>query len=96
MLLDPDFRDKDMSSDAYSFAGLEDDLVLGGSEDGDMFIWLLPNGSGRDCTINRSLQIFRNGRDGRIHCVRCSNDKSTIVSSGGDGVIKLLSSVVAR
>ena len=55
MLLDPDFRDKDISSDAYSFAGLEDDLVFGGSEDGDMFVWSLPNGSERDCSINRSL-----------------------------------------
>ena len=95
MLFDPDFSDGVISADAYCFAGLEDDLVIGGSEDGDMFVWSLPNGRGRDCTINRSLQTFHNGNDGRVHCVCYSNDKSTIVSCGEDGVIKLWTSVAA-
>ena len=57
MLFDPDFSDGVISADAYCFAGLEDDLVIGGSEDGDMFVWSLPNGRGRDGTINRSRGV---------------------------------------
>ena len=84
-----------VGNDACCFAGLEDDLVIGGSaEDGNLFAWSLPDG--RDCTINRSLPIFRNGHGDSIQSVRCSNDKSTIASFGEDGVMKLRTSGVTR
>ena len=95
MLVDPNFTDEDISADGYCFAGLEDDLVITVADNGSMFVWSLPDGRGRDCTINRSLQTFGNGHEGLIHCIRCSNDKSSIVSSGKDGVIKLWTAVIA-
>ena len=96
LLIDPVYNGG-VGNDACCFAGLEDDLVIGGSaEDGNLFAWSLPDGKGRDCTINRSLHIFRNGHSDPIQSVRCSNDKSTIASCGEDGVIKLWTSGVTR
>ena len=88
-LIDPGFRNKDVGSDACCFASLEDDLVIGGSEDHNLFIWSLPDGNRNiDCTVNRSLRVLP-GHGETIRSIRCSSDNSAIVTSAVDGVIKL-------
>ena len=80
---------EDVGGDACCFAGLDDDLVIGGSDDHNLFIWSLPDGNRSiDCTINRSLRVLT-GHGDTVNSIRCSSDKSFIVSCADDGVIKL-------
>ena len=83
-----------MGWNACCYAGLEDDLVIAGSANGDLFVWSLPdeNAFVIDCTINRSFHVLRNGHGDFIRSIRCSNDKSAIVSCAEDEVIKLWTS----
>ena len=87
--MDQNFSKQGVRGDANCFAGLEDDLVIGGSEDNHLFFWSLPDGNkGLDCTIHRVLGVFL-GHDDTINSIRCSSDKSAILSCADDGVIKL-------
>ena len=82
-----------MGDGACCFAGLEDDVVIAGSDDKRLFFWSLPGGNrGLDCTVNRSLCDL-SGHDEAIRSIRCMSDKSTIVSCADDGVIKLWTSL---
>ena len=92
VLVDVDFRNACVGADACCFLGLEDELVIGGSENNSLFIWSLPDGKrGIDCTINQSFRVLSGHRD-TIRCIRSSSDKSAIVSCDDSGVIKLWSS----
>ena len=95
LLTDPDFRnEEDAGCDACCFAGEEDDLVISGSKD-SLFFWTLPDrNKGLDCTVNRSLyRLPGTGERKTIRSVRCSNDKSLIVTCcDDDSVIKLWTS----
>ena len=94
-LSDPDFSIEGVGGDAYCFAGLDDELVIGASENKNLFVWTLPDGKGQDCKVNTSLCVLE-GHSDCVRSVRCSNDKSVIISGGEDGVIKLWTSGAAR
>ena len=90
LLKDPCFGPYYNGSDAYCFAGLEDDLVISGSNNHDLLVWSLPDaGKGGDCTVGKSFHMLCNGHNEAVQSVRCSNDKLSIVSCGDDGLIKL-------
>ena len=97
MLTAPDFSNTSVWSEACCFAGLEDDLAISASEDNHLFIWSLPqeNDLLHDRTVEQSLSVLR-GHKNEIGCVRCSSDKSTIVSCDDGGVIKLWTSGSTR
>jgi len=94
VLMDPaDFSYEAVGWDACCFAGLEDDLVISGSTDKRLFVWSLPDGNrGMDCTVTRSLRVLDGLHAGIIRSVRCSSDKTAIVSGADEGVIKLWTS----
>ena len=87
-LKDSEFTKEDVGYDSFCFAGLDDELVISGSDDHNLHIWSLPDANGQDCTVNRSLRILR-GHEDSIHCVRSSPDRSSLISCADDGVIKL-------
>ena len=92
LLNDADFCIEELGWDTCCFAGLEDDLVIAAS-DSDLFVWSLPDENrGINCTVNQSLHVFRDGHADSIRSIRCSRDKSAIVSCDADGVIKLWTS----
>ena len=92
LLKDPNMTMSNVGYDACCFGGLEDELVISASENNSLFIWSLPDENrGLDCTVNRSLRVLA-GHGSCINCMRCSSDKSAIVSCDDEGVIKLWTS----
>ena len=89
VLKDSDFDNEGVGYDAFCFAGVEDDLVIAGSEGNQLFIWYLPvTIKGQDCTVNQSLSVVA-GHKKTVRCVRSNVDKSSLISCGDEGVVKI-------
>ena len=74
--------------DVSCFAGIDDELVISGSDDCNMYIWSLPDPKGQQCSVDQPLCVLC-GHEKVINCVRCSRDNSTLISCDDSGVIKL-------
>ena len=83
-----DYSTDNLSIEVSCFAGIDDELVISGSDDNNMYIWSLPDPKGQDCQVNQPLCVL-SGHEDVISCVRCSRDNSTIISCDNAGVIKL-------
>ena len=72
------------------FAGVDDELVVGASDDRNIYIWLAQNGEGQR-TNNTPIQILRGHHD-MIRSVRYNVHNGLFASCDDEGVVKLWSS----
>ena len=82
-----DFANENSGCDAFCFAGLDDELVIAGSDDSNLHVWSQADGKGQDLTDNQSFHAL-SGHKKSIRCVRSSPDQSSIVSCGDGAIIK--------
>ena len=82
--------DYDDGSDGSCFMGIDDELVIAGSTDKNLYIWSLPDAKGQNCAVDQPLCVLP-GHEDVINCVRYSNESSSIISCDEGGVIKLWS-----
>ena len=88
----PDLISKRRASATYAccFMGIDDEMVISGSDAGNLFIWSLPDAKGQNHTVDLPLRVLTE-HDNFIYCVRYSNESSSIISCDAGGVIKLWS-----
>ena len=89
-----DFINENILSHICCFAGMDDEMVISGSDNDNLYIWSLPDPKGQDCQVNRPLRVLTGHQD-TINCVRYSSEKSAFISSDYAGVIKLWTSGVS-
>lgn len=78
-----------LAHQAFSFAGIDDELAISASDDHKLFIWSLTSETDhQNQTVGQSIKILR-GHGKKINCVRYNEEQFTIVSLANDGVIKL-------
>ena len=87
-LAGPHFSNQDVGRNSCCFAGSQDELVIGAADDNSLFIWLLPDFKGQECTVNRPLHSLT-GHGETNNCIRYNRGKSAVVSCDDDGIIKL-------
>jgi len=73
---------------ACCFMGIDDEMVISGSDAVNLFIWSLPDAKGQNHTVDLPLRVLTE-HDNFIYCVRYSNESSSIISCDEGGVIKL-------
>ena len=61
---------------------------LGLDDDKQLYIWSLPDPKGQNCSVNQPLVVLSGHKDS-VNCIRCSNDKSILISCDEAGLIKL-------
>lgn len=71
------------------YAGTNDELIVGSSDDNGIYLWYAPNGEGHR-KIDRSLRVLRGHRD-VVRSVRYSVRNGVMASCGNEGIVKLWS-----
>ena len=61
---------------------------LGLDDDKQLYIWALPDPKGQNCSVNQPLVVLSGHKDS-VNCIRCSNDKSILISCDEAGLIRL-------
>jgi len=90
VLVAPDFIRA--GTEACCFIGIEDQMVLSGAENNQLYIWsLLGTPKRHKCTVDQPLCILT-GHENNINCVRYSSEIAASITCDRDGVIKLWTS----
>ena len=75
--------------DVCCFAGIKTIWSsLGLDDDKQLYIWALPDPKGQNCSVNQPLVVLSGHKDS-VNCIRCSNDKSILISCDEAGLIRL-------
>ena len=83
------FDNEEIGFSAYCFMDIDDELVVSGSDDNVLYIWLLPDEyNGQTCTVDQLLRVLTGHKD-TITCARYNSEASALISCDLDGVIKL-------
>ena len=72
------------------FAGDNDELLIGVSDDNGIYVWSAPDGEYQQRKIDRTLRVLRCHRD-VVRCVRYSAHSGVLASCGEEGIVKLWS-----
>ena len=75
------------------FAGNNDELVVAGSDDGNLYVWELPCNIVGEQRIDEPLVVLRVGHDAEINNVRYSKQDCVLVSCDNHSVTKLWSPI---
>ena len=90
VLVAPDFIRA--GTEACCFIGIEDQMVLSGAENNQLYIWsLLGTPKRHQCTVDQPLCILT-GHENNINCFRYSSEIAASITCDRDGVIKLWTS----
>jgi WD40 repeat protein len=89
LLTAPDFTNGEVGTFSSCFAGLKDELVISGSDDGNLYIWSLPSDLQQEHRrVDHPIKIL-SGNNNCINSVCYSSNKSALLSSDDGGLIKL-------